>query len=569
MYCQVSGGDCELQNAAYHEGMTHWPLSPNYQPFSVDASNPYFVLDHNRCILCRRCVRACSELIGNFTLGFEERGAKSFLVADFGVPLGQSSCISCGSCVQVCPTGAFIDRESAYRGRDTQVDHVHTICIGCSVGCGIDVMSRGNRLVRIDGDWDTPVSDGVLCKKGRYIPVNEERERLVTPLVRRNGTLRATTWDDALNTIASKIKASPSENGGDIAAIASTRLPAEALSSFKQLFSDHLHNEMVTSTEEGINTIGSHQISKETTKPFESRLESLDKSDCFILVGADLINDHEVVSFFIKRRLPTGTHLVVIGSQDNPLSSLTRTSLTVSKEKQTEFLLGLAAAIVKLGMAKSQPTVDLAKYSLDYVSQKTGIPNDSLVNLANIIGSSHSPCFIIGDELTTSTSTSALKALLELAHVMSGQEDNKPSILGIKGQANSLTASLYNLEKPFHLNGHQVVFLALGDDTPSQKLVKEIDKAPFVVVQASYVSPVTSKADVVLPVEIWSEQEGHYINFEGRVQFATKAISAPDGVHSNVVAITDLANRLGINLSPDWESQLSSESSPIAIFSEN
>jgi len=93
-YCQVSGGDCELQNAAYHEGMTHWALQPNWQPYPVDASNPYIILENNRCILCRRCVRACGELVGNFTLGFEERGARSILVADLGVPLGTSTCIS-------------------------------------------------------------------------------------------------------------------------------------------------------------------------------------------------------------------------------------------------------------------------------------------------------------------------------------------------------------------------------------------------------------------------------------------------------------------------------------------
>ncbi len=59
------GGDCELQNAAYGEGMTNWPLSPNWQPFAMDASHPYFILENNRCILCRRCVRACGELVGN------------------------------------------------------------------------------------------------------------------------------------------------------------------------------------------------------------------------------------------------------------------------------------------------------------------------------------------------------------------------------------------------------------------------------------------------------------------------------------------------------------------------
>jgi len=87
MYCPVSGGDCELQNSAYDEGMTHWPLQPNWQPFAMDASHDDFVLDNNRCILCRRCIRACGELVGNFTLGVEERGASTLVIADLGTPL--------------------------------------------------------------------------------------------------------------------------------------------------------------------------------------------------------------------------------------------------------------------------------------------------------------------------------------------------------------------------------------------------------------------------------------------------------------------------------------------------
>ena len=92
-FCQVSGGDCELQNAAYHEKMTHWPIQPGWSNFTVDTSHPYFILDNNRCILCRRCVRACGELAGNFTLSVAERGAACNVVADTDVPLGESTYI--------------------------------------------------------------------------------------------------------------------------------------------------------------------------------------------------------------------------------------------------------------------------------------------------------------------------------------------------------------------------------------------------------------------------------------------------------------------------------------------
>ncbi|HSO26436.1 MAG TPA: 2Fe-2S iron-sulfur cluster-binding protein, partial [Anaerolineales bacterium] len=114
MFCQKTDGDCELQNAAYDEEMTHWPIQPNWNPYPLDTSHPYLALDHNRCILCRRCVRACTDLVGNATLDIQNRGANSFLVADYGLPWGESSCIRCGTCAQICPTGAMIDIFGAY-----------------------------------------------------------------------------------------------------------------------------------------------------------------------------------------------------------------------------------------------------------------------------------------------------------------------------------------------------------------------------------------------------------------------------------------------------------------------
>ncbi|MFZ3079293.1 MAG: 2Fe-2S iron-sulfur cluster-binding protein, partial [Bellilinea sp.] len=196
-YCQVSGGDCDLQNAAYGEDMTNWPLPPNWQPYPVDASHPNFILEHNRCILCRRCIRACSELVGANTLGVEERGAKTFVIADLNVPLGQSSCVSCGTCIQVCPTGALIDRKSAYLGHEKNLDVQKTICVGCSLGCGIQVFSRNGQVIRIEGDWDAPINSGILCKTGRFAPLADDRQRLTTPLVRKDGALQPVSWEEA------------------------------------------------------------------------------------------------------------------------------------------------------------------------------------------------------------------------------------------------------------------------------------------------------------------------------------------------------------------------------------
>ena len=281
-YCQVSGGDCELQNAAYGQGMTHWDLQPNWQQFPVDASHPYFILDHNRCILCRRCVRACAELVGNFTLGFEERGAKSFLVADLGVPLGESTCVSCGTCVQVCPTGAIIDRESAYIGKETEVEHNKTICVGCSIGCGIDVQTRDNRLVRIKGDWDSTINSGVICEVGRFHPVNDDGERVLTPLQKKNGELKAINWEEAFSIVTNLLNENKSKKN---LAIASTRLSADDLYAFGEIFDKHLGFDVVTSTENGSTTRLVRKYSETSQNVFKGNLESIEESDCIITVS--------------------------------------------------------------------------------------------------------------------------------------------------------------------------------------------------------------------------------------------------------------------------------------------
>ncbi|HQN05380.1 MAG TPA: 2Fe-2S iron-sulfur cluster-binding protein, partial [Anaerolineaceae bacterium] len=261
-YCQVSGGDCELQNSAYDEGMTYWPIQPNWKNYPVDASHPYIILEHNRCILCRRCVRACGELVGNFTLGVEERGANSILMADLGVPLGESTCVSCGTCVQVCPTGALIDRWSAYRGREEESKSQKTICTACSVGCGIEVFTRHNNIVKIYGDWDSAINKGVICEKGRFLPMVEKRERVLTPIVKMDGKPKAATWQNALEAVAAKW------SKGEVAALVSDRLPAETLS----LVSDLVGQDKVSVIE------SAGDATRGLKKPFEGKLADLKKS---------------------------------------------------------------------------------------------------------------------------------------------------------------------------------------------------------------------------------------------------------------------------------------------------
>lgn len=560
-FCQVSGGDCALQNAALDEGMAHWPLQPNYQPFPVDASHPYFILDNNRCILCRRCVRICGELIGNFTLGFEERGSRSLLVADFGVPLGQSTCISCGACIQDCPTGALIDRASAYRGKETHVDHHGSVCVGCSVGCGIDVLTRDNQLVRIEGDWEAPVSNGILCEIGRFLPMVDNEQRVATPLIRKNGALKAATWDEALATIVDKLQPLAGKAGHGIAAMASTRLPAEALSLFKQVFAHGLHSDLVTSSEEGIATAVPTALATELGHGFEGGLSALHDADVILSVGTDLVHDHQVAGFFVKRVLPTGTKLVVLDAVDNTLDIFAEKALKPFTTAYSELIEALCAALTQLGLAKKeyQPSE-----SLSVLAAKAGVSVDDVLATARLVGTAAKPAIVFGKGITAGSSQ-AMHSLVKFADMIGALSSAGSRIIGLKGDANSLAASLYGLEQPFQLDGHQAVFLALADDTPSKRLIQKLEKAPFLIVAAAYTSQLTAQADVVLPVAKWTEQEGHYVNLEGRIQMAIKSQEAAAEVRTCEEVLRDLAERMQISTGLAWDAALAQRISPIAV----
>ena len=530
MYCQVSGGDCELQNRAYDEGMTHWDLQPNWTPYDVDASHPFIVLDNNRCILCRRCVRACGELVGNYTLGFEERGAKSFLVADYDVPLGESTCVSCGTCVQICPTGALIDRQSAYQGKETDVDHHISVCTECSVGCVRDVLTRDNRLVRIEGDWDAEPSNGLLCEFGRFQPLEEDRPRVVTPLVRKDGSLKAATWDEALEAIASGVGA-----GKGVAALASTRLSAETLAYFKSLFADKLAADAVTSLEEGAATASLSKLAEKLGKSFESSLDALKDTEAVLSLELDLVKDHQVAGFFVKRQLQNGTKLFVAGNENNVLAENAKAVLPLKPGSEAVLLVKLVDAV------------------------ENGTNDAELAPVAEALKAAEKPVIVYGKTFAANADEIALEALLKLAELTGA------ALVGVKGNANSMAAAQLGLEAPFKAENAAAAVVVLGDEAPTAKLTKDLEAVPFVVALSAYESQLTGAADVVLPVTMWAEGSGSYLSMDGRLQKAIKSLEAPEGVFTSLEALEKIAGVLKVQPDEDWKASLMARTPTVQI----
>lgn len=563
-FCQVSGGDCELQNAAYHEEMTHWPMQPGWNGYPVDSSHPYFVLDNNRCILCRRCVRACGEMAGNFTLAVAERGAASIIVADTNVPLGESTCIKCGSCVQVCPTGALIDRTSAYQGHDESMTEIKSVCAGCSVGCGIKLIVRDNRIVRIEGDWDAAVNHGTLCEHGRYHPMTESRARITSPLMKKNGQLEPVSWDEALGAVADKLKPLAGEAHNGVAAIASTRLPAEVLAQFHELFAGSLKAGMVTSTEEGMTSASVASLA-EKAGIIEGRLDVLKTADTVLCIGANVARSHMVAGFLIKRALPKGMKLINIDPEGGELSDLADIALNNKPGSDLALIEAFKAIIIKENLGRTPMAIPNAEKVIAEAVQATGIPLEKLTRAARLLAHAISPVILFGKGITARRDEYLVQSLQTLAILVGAVDKERIGFLSVKGEANSLAAAQLGLDAPFALNGQQAAFAAIGDDYVSKSLVARLSKAPYLVVQAAYESALTESADVVLPVTNWAEQEGHYISMDGRIQKAEKAVGAPEGVRDNAAVLGEIAMRMNMPVKVDWQKSIHERKSSVVL----
>jgi formate dehydrogenase major subunit len=521
MYCQVSGGDCDLQNAAYDEGMTHWPLQPNYTTFTVDASNPYFVIDNNRCILCRRCVRACAELVGNFTLGIEDRGANSYLAADLGTPIGESTCISCGTCVQVCPTGAIIDRQSAYYGRDKDVTHVKSICTQCSIGCGIDVVTRDNRVVRIDGDWEAPINNGLLCSLGRFDPLENDRERVATSMVRKDLGLKASTRADAIKAAADLLKTAL-KDGSSVGALISTKASAETLSLFNKFFGGIKNVEFGPLDSVGYNRATSSML------PImkESSIDQIDQADCIVVIGADLVKDHQVAGFLVKRNLPRGVKLVLFDNKTNELTSFADAVIDPSKD------LGSAIEGFEQSLSSAKP---------DQATEAG--------KAASFVKSADKVMLIVGElpsDVLPDRMTAFLKSLKSNAKSLEA--------ITLKGQANSYASYLLGMDKSVELKGLNTLFVFQGDEEIDQKLTRELENIPNLVIQSTFVSGLTSKACVVLPSTSWSESEGTFISLDGRIQTALQIVTPSQEISSIGDTLMELAEAASVKVDSNWRS---------------
>lgn len=228
MTCDAAG-DCLLQDLAYRYGIKESQFVGRQHNYAIDRSNPFIQVDRNKCVLCRRCVRACNVINGVEAISVVYRGFDAHIAFGADGGMQDSPCEFCGSCVSVCPTAALMPIQALGKGRTWEFEKTTTTCAYCGVGCQFEVHVKNGRVIKVGPKWDATVNKGWTCVKGQfgYDYVNHP-DRLTTPLIRRNGHLEPATWDEALDLISNRLHQIRQETGpNSLAFLASAKCTNE------------------------------------------------------------------------------------------------------------------------------------------------------------------------------------------------------------------------------------------------------------------------------------------------------------------------------------------------------
>jgi formate dehydrogenase major subunit len=527
-FCPLSG-NCRLQQAAYDLGVDHVRYDYLFPQLPVDNTHRYIALDHNRCILCTRCIRACDEWVGAHVLDLDHRGPSTVLIADDGVPCGQSSCVSCGACISVCPTGAMFEKRCAHWQGRVPFELTETICPGCSVGCRI----HASVLYRQIGELSSaggPSGNRLLCERGRFGLGNPTAARTETVRIKRARDWAGATLDQAVERCVQRLNGAPIQaDPSRVIALISSRVPLEV-----QATCQGFMTRVVGSDRWGVfdrtNPASIRQAFKMNGRlPPLAGLRDLEDADMFLLLGCNLERSTGVIASYVRRAvLHRRAKLVKINPRHTWLTDWTDLHIRVERGRDPLLLAAILKYLLDDGHAKVDLPADLASRlsRIDDVDvhSLTGVEGEQLRRVAEMYAQAERPMILCGRGLTRG-GPEGLVGALNLVRAMNRKTpDGRWRLMELAIGSNSIGARLLGPSglhiSSFDPHTAEMAFVILGgvDPTWPRERLERLRAVSFVVALSPREHEVTELAHVVIPTASWAERSGTFINLEGRVQ---------------------------------------------------
>src|SRR5258705_151283 len=522
-------GANELFQWAGELGVTRSRFAPRHQP-AADNSHPAMTVNLDACIQCTRCVRACREEQVNDVIGYANRGLDSKIVFDFDDPMGESTCVACGECVQACPTGALAPAKDAYKVlADKKVD---SVCPYCGVGCQLTYHVKDNKIARVEGR-DGPSNQERLCVKGRFgFDYVQHPQRLTKPLIRKPGAkktgdftvdptrwsdvFREATWEEALDLAANGLKKVRDTMGPN--ALAGF---GSAKGSNEEAYLVTMLNAMIyTNIEEG-------------------------------LVDAEFIRQRTTNYEALKENAKGFSPELMAPICGIPAETLREVARAYATSK---------ASIIMWGMGISQHVhgTDNARclIALSLMTGQIGRPGTGLHPLRgqnNVQGASDAG--LIPMMFPDYQRVDNPEANARFEKFWGRKLDRKPGLTVVE----IMDAACEGKIKGMYIMGENP---AMSD--PNAHHAREgLAKMEGLVVQDIFLTETAYLADVVLPASAWPEKTGTVTNTDRMVQLGRRALELPGEARQDLWIIQQIAQRLGL----DWNYQ-GPESGVAQVFDE-
>ena len=580
-------------------------------PFPIYTDNPYYIRDYNKCVMCWRCVDVCGEQV-QFTFAIEpaERGFEVRVGTHEYDGMMDTTCVYCGNCVQVCPSGALKGKaqwEAEQSGLLTDQRVVETTCSFCGVGCGLTAHVRGEKITHIDSPDDHPVNQGWLCVKGRYgWDYVQHEDRLTHPLIRAgargDGRWRQASWDEALDLVAERLAEHRDSVSPDAVAVyASSKCTNEEnylLQKFTRavLGTNNIDNCTRLCHASSVAALGMAL----GTGAFTNSLDEIAENDVIFVTGSNTTETHPITALKMKAAVRDGAKLIVADPRAIELTRWADVHLQFRTGTDVPMYNALLHVVIRDNLI-DEGFITSRVHNFDAVAESvrtwtperqealTGIPPADIERAAHIIGEGGTTAFYWGIGISEQThGTDACLTLINLCLATGNVGRRGTGLNPLRGQNNVQGTSDVGAI-PMYLTDYRSVedrdvrgvfeeawgvalspvkgltTIEIGDavglmSDPDLNAAREhFNHIDFLAVQDIFMTETAQIADVVLPAASWAEKDGTFTNTDRRVQRVRAIVDPPGEARQDWAIVADLSRRMGHDLGLD---------SPAAIFDE-
>ncbi len=460
--------------------------------FRLDDTSPVLTYDASKCIRCFRCIKACDEVQGKNILSFAERGIDSYIIAGFDF-WGASECDGCGECIQLCPTGAIVEKPHRDELRLDKVEKkVITTCPYCGVGCQIELLVQNGRILRSNGVEGVSPNDGRLCVKGRFgCDFVHSEERLTHPLIKKNGEFVRAGWDEALDLIAEKFNSILDKHGSDALGGYSS---AKCTNEDNYIFQKFMRTVFRTNNIDYCTRLCHASTVTAMLKAIgdgagSNSIEDFETTDCLFVIGNNIIETHPITATYVKKGVREGQKVIVVDPKWTPAVKHATLWLQPRLGTDVALLNGLIRVIIKEklvdedfvrsrvenGMEAFEVLKQMVeKYTPEYVQEITGVPAVDIEKAAIIYAKAPTAMIATGMGMSQQvTGTNNVFCLINMMLISGQIGKERAGIDPPRGQNNVQGATDIGVS-PVNYPG----YIAASDDE-NRKMVAEIWNVPF------------------------------------------------------------------------------------------